>query len=50
MTKRLTDPGFRYYTAEESRAPGYLERKFARIRAEQKKEQEQKAVKARKSY
>ena len=35
--KRLTDKSFVYADAAESSKPGYLQRKFDRIRAEMKK-------------
>ena len=44
MTARLLDRSFRYFTAEESKRPGYLARRFAQIRREQKAREQAKAV------
>ena len=39
MKAKLLSPGFTYRSAEESRKPGYLARRFAAIRREQKEAQ-----------
>jgi len=43
--KSIRDADFRYTTAEESRKPGYLARKFAKLRAEMKAAAEQQQAK-----
>ena len=35
IVKKLTDKSFRYRSAEDSRKPGYLARRFRQIRREQ---------------
>lgn len=37
--KRLTDKDFEYHTAEASRKPGYLARRFRQIKREQEAKQ-----------
>ena len=40
----IKDKSWKYADANETRKPGYLARKFARIRAEQKEQAEAKAA------
>lgn len=40
----ILDPKWKYTNAEESRKPGYLKNKFARIQREQKEQAEQESA------
>lgn len=42
--KRLTDRSFVYHDAAETSQPGYIQKKFARIRADQKRAEQAKVV------
>ena len=43
--KPITDPSFKYTSAEASKKPGYLKRKFDKIRQQQRDVKDEQTVK-----